>query len=118
MILDLTVRRTRQIIDSINERRRLHKFERETVTEWQTKTLAAFIANTIPVPKGKVNRLAKEVDNISLVNEKDLKKYAGSPAPETDPEVFVEEGSQVAEERNSRGSWEALHQGFREVPQL
>jgi hypothetical protein len=117
MILDITVRRLRQILETIKERHRVRKLERDMVTEWQTKTLAGFIANTIPVPKGKSNKLAKEVDNIRLVNQEDLKRAAGPQGQEADPEVFVEEGSQVAEERNSRGSWEAIHQGFREVPQ-
>jgi hypothetical protein len=117
IIMDLTVRRTVQILKSIQERRKVAKLERDLAIEWQTKVLAGFIAGTVPVEKGKKNPLAAEVRNIRLVSDQIKEEFAGPEKPEADPEVFVEEGSQVAAERNKVGSWERLHQGFREVPQ-
>jgi len=116
-ILDLTLRRVVQILAAIKERHRVIRLERHAVIEWQTKTLASFIANTVPVAKGKTNKLVAEVRNIKLVNEDDREKFSNKPAPDADPEVFVEEGSQVAVDRNKPGSWERLHRGFREVPE-
>lgn len=34
--------------------------------EWQTKTLASFVAATVPTEKGKKNELLKEASKISL----------------------------------------------------
>ena len=115
--MELTVRRTVQILDAIKERHRLRRLERHSVTEWQTKVLAGFIANTVPSKKGRKNPLLAEVSNIKLVSDEDRAEFTSEPAPEADPEVFVEEGSQVAADRNKAGSWERLHHGFREVPQ-
>lgn len=111
----------RQIVKSIEHRTKLTYLRSDMVVEWQTKTLANFIANTIKVPPGRTNQLVKAVDRIKLV---DIKEVDGSipytPEQVTqqadDPEVFVEQGSQVAEERNGVGSYEKLMRGFREAP--
>lgn len=116
VVMDLTVRRVVQILASIRERHRVLRLERHAVTEWQTKVLAGFIANTVPIPKGKKNPLVAEVSKIKLVSDDDRAEFASGPKPEADPEVFVEEGSQVAADRNRAGSWERLHRGFREIP--
>lgn len=115
-ILDLTVRRIIQILESVKERHRVLRLERNVVTEWQTKVLAGFIANTVPTAKGKKNPLVAEVSKIKLVSDKDRTDFSSGPKPEADPEVFVEEGSQVAADRNKVGSWERLHRGFKETP--
>jgi hypothetical protein len=78
--------------------------------------LAGFIANTVPTSKGKKNPLVAEVSKIKLVSDEDRAEFSSGPLPEADPEVFVEEGSQVAADRNKVGSFERLHRGFREIP--
>lgn len=120
--MDLPVCRMRQIVKSIEQRTKLQKARDDMVVEWQTKTLANFIANTVKVPKGKQNPLVKAVESIRLVDMKELEDGTIPYTPEQidpadDPAVYVEQGSQVAEQRNSPGSFERLLNGFREAPQ-
>jgi hypothetical protein len=106
----------RQIVKDIESRQKAQRLRRELVVEWQTKTLASFIANTVQV-KGS-NPLLKAVDKVRLVDKKELEGMTqqSGPKPEDDPEIYVEQGSQIAESRNKPGSFEALLQGFRETP--
>jgi hypothetical protein len=62
------------------------------------------------VPKGKSNPLLKAVDKIKLTEQ----KTETESAAEADPSVFVEEGSQTAQ--NAVGSFERMLHGLREVP--
>lgn len=107
-IFDLPICRLRQIIKTVEERRKAQQKVKNALLEWQTKTLAMFVAHTVQVPKGKSNPLLKAVDKISL--NKDEKR--DNSAVEADPEVFVEEGSQTAQ--NHIGSFERVLGGFKE----
>ena len=104
-VLDLPVCRLRQITANIEFRRKNERLHRNTITEWQTRTLASFIAATVDT-QGKRNPLAEEADKIRLRVE-DKKGKADSDVP---MEVFLEQGSQVAE--NPAGSFERLARGF------
>lgn len=52
-ILDLTLTRMRQITTAIQQRHYLRHRQSRLVTSWQTRTLAQFIALTIPTEGGK-----------------------------------------------------------------
>lgn len=102
----MAVCRLRQAVANIEARRKGERQYRNIIAEWQTRTIAQFIAATVPVEKGKRNTLAEEAEKIRLRLE-DEKGTSESDAP---PEVFVEEGSQVA--KNAAGSYERLMAGF------
>lgn len=55
-ILDLTLARLRQITTAIQQRRYLEHRQERLIASWQTRTLAQFVALTIPV-EGKNNPL-------------------------------------------------------------
>ena len=95
----------RQITANIEERLRDTRLREASLIEWQTKVLAKFIAATVPT-EGKKNPLADAADKIRLRMETE-DGISESDAP---PEVFVERGSQVAE--NKAGSYESLLSGF------
>lgn len=42
--------------------------EQAILVEWSTKTLAQFIAATVPTAKGKTNKLLKSAQGIALVS--------------------------------------------------
>lgn len=106
-ILDLYVCRLRQIVSAVELRIKQRELKRDLVTEWQTKTLASFIAGTVKVPKGKNNPLAKAVDKIRLVDDRDM--------PE-EPEVD-REGPRDNRASNPVGTFEQLSRGFKPRPQ-
>ncbi len=96
----------RQKIAVIEDRRKQERLYTKTIAEWQTRTLAQFIAATVPMEKGKPNKLAEAAEKIRLRLEDD----DGQADDDTPLEVFIEEGSKVAE--NSAGSYERLMGGF------
>lgn len=101
------MRRLRQITAVIEQRQKAQRLHRGALIEWQTKTLASFIAATVPVEKGKGgNPLAKAAEKVRLRLEDD-EGVADNDVP---MEVWLEEGSQTAE--NSEGSFEQLMRGF------
>jgi hypothetical protein len=102
----MPVCRFRQIVANIESRQKTRRLYDNTITEWQVRTLAQVIAATVPVEKGKKNSLADAAAKIRLRLEDDGGK-AENDAP---PEVFIEQGSQVAE--NAPGSYERLLAGF------
>lgn len=109
-ILDMAICRLRQVVANIEARLKASRLREQTIAEWQTKTLAQFIAATVATDKGKKNPLAEEAAKIRLRLEGDDGK-ADSDVP---MEKYIEEGSQVAE--NVEGSYERLMQGFGGFP--
>ena len=75
------------------------------LVEWETKTLAIFIAGTVQVDKGKSNPLLKAAEKIKLPMNFDDEESEEDAAAE-DPDVFVEQGSQKVKARP--GSFEAF----------
>lgn len=100
-ILDLNICRIRQIVKAIETRLKARELKRDLVAEWQTKTLAGFIAGTVKVPKGKTNPLAKAVDKIKLVRDEDMPDEEENRAPQANP----------------AGTFEQLSHGFKGRPQ-
>lgn len=96
----------RQKIAVIEDRRKQERLYTKTIAEWQTRTLAQFIAATVPTDKGKTNKLAQAAEKIRLRLEDD----EGAADDDTPMDVFIEEGSKVAE--NPTGSFERLTSGF------
>lgn len=98
----------RQKIANIEQRLKAERLSRNTITEWQTRTLAQFIAATVPVEKGKRNPLADEAAKISLrVEDKQ-----GKADDDRSIEEVIEKGSQTASNKNLPGSYERLMAGF------
>lgn len=108
--MDLPLCRMRQIVEAIKLRLKDSDLRERKLLEWQTKTLAGIIAATVQVPKGKQNPLFAEVEKITLTTKEENPAEAHTP-PETDPSVFVEQGSTVAADRNRVGSFERLTRG-------
>lgn len=111
-ILDLPVCRARQIAAVIEQRQRAVFQQQANLTEWSTRVLAEFIAATVPVSKGKSSDLLKSAQKLRLTFVGDDSSREDSGPPAVGPEVFVEEGSQIATERNRAGSFEALMHGM------
>lgn len=85
------------------------------VAEWQTKQICWFIGSA--VVGVKQNKLPDLASKIKLVPDKDRNDVGVTEADRTaDPAVFVEEGSQIAADRNKQGSMERLLVGLREMP--
>lgn len=110
VVLDLPVCRLRQIIANIEARKKATRQHHTTITEWQTRTLAQFIAATIPVEKGKKNPVADAAAKLSLRIEDET----GNSDDDTPMEKYLEEGSQTAD--NGTGSFERLTAGFGGAP--
>lgn len=105
-VMETAVCRLRQIVANIESRQKGERQYQQTITEWQTKTLAAFIAASVPMEKkGQKNPLLDEAMRISLTFEGDEALVKDVP-----PEVYVEQGSQVAQNKN--GSYERLKAVF------
>lgn len=104
--MDLPVCRLRQIVANIDDRKKSERLYASTIAEWQTRTLAQFIAATVPLEKGQKNPLADEAAKIRLRLENDKGK-ADNDVP---IEEIIEKGSQVAQ--NQPGSFERLMGGF------
>lgn len=102
---------------TIGYRKRDEFRQRAVVVEWQTRTLAAFIAATVPVEKGKKNPLASEAAKIRIpmLGDDSEADTEDEVEADTSPENFdfIESGSKVAESRNSAGSFERLRSGVR-----
>lgn len=101
----------RQKIANIELRLKEQRLYRQTIAEWQTRTLAQFIAATIPMTKkGQKNPLADEAAKVSLNMEDDK----GKSDKDVPMETYIEKGSQVAQ--NVPGSFERLVAGFGGLP--
>lgn len=97
----------------VEERKRQERRYSEQIAEWQTRTLAQFIAATVPGDgKSKKNPLAEEAAKIRLDWGSGSKSESGGSS-EDDLADIIENGSKVAMERNQRGSYERLMRGFR-----
>jgi hypothetical protein len=104
------------MIRTIEFRRREEFKNRALLMEWQTRTLASFIAGTVPVEKGKKNPLAAAVSEIRIPllgedSEADNNEEAEADVSPENQFDFIESGSKVAEARNARGSFERLRAG-------
>lgn len=99
----------RQQVATIESRRKSERLLQQTIAEWQTRTLAQFIALTVPMEKkGQKNPLLEEANKIRLrLDGEDEEEESKKDVP---MEVFIEEGSQVAQNKN--GSFEALTRAF------
>lgn len=98
-ILDIPVRRLRQIVVSIETRRFIEDLKFKRIAAWQTRTLAVFISSTIEVEKGKENTLLTAAQRIALDEGelKDLTVDIPKEEPPSEPAV---------------GSYERLMRGF------
>ncbi len=96
----------RQKIANIENRLKATRLHNKTIAEWQTRTLAQFIAATVPTERGKRNTLAEAAEKIRLRMEDD----DGVADDDRPIEQVIEQGSQVAQ--NSHGSYERLMGGF------
>ncbi len=108
VVLELPIARLRQIVANIEDRVSAERKLQATFFEWQTKTLASFIAATVPTEKGKPNGLLKEAEKISLNLDGEAETLEKQVI--NDPSVFVEQGSQSVS--NRVGSYERLMGGF------
>lgn len=106
-VLNLHLCRALQIMEVIERRKKDERLHNQTITEWQTRSLAVFIAASSMSPSKK---LIAEAQKLSL----DLEDSKGKSDKHTPPEVFVEQGSQVA--LNAPGSYERLVAGFGGLP--
>lgn len=133
MVLDLSIARLRQIVANIKQRKREELDQRAFFVEWQTKTLAGFIAATTGREGAGLQKEAAKIDLLGLLQESlgAKKSESGSSMPEVirggtdtggkeapgaaEDELpdFVKNGSAVAMRRNQSGSAEALLGGFR-----
>lgn len=102
----------RQQVANIELRRKAERLRQQTIAEWQTRTLATFIAATVPMEKkGQKNPLLDEAQKVRLRMDGDEEEDRRSSA-DVPPEVFIEQGSQVAQDRNGNGSYERLRRAF------
>lgn len=65
-ILDLTLTRMRQIVAAIQRRQYLKSYASRTSLAWQTRTLAQFIALTVPIGESKTHPLYDLASKIDL----------------------------------------------------
>lgn len=105
-VLEMPVCTLRQKIANIEDRLKYDRLHTQTIAEWQTRTIAQFIAASVPLEKGQKNPLIPAADKIRLRMEDE----SGESPSDVPPEVFIEKGSQVAE--NAPGSFERLMGGF------
>jgi hypothetical protein len=107
--METAVCRLRQMVANIEARRKAARQHQQTIAEWQTRTLATFIAATVPQEKkGAKNPLLEEAQKVRLQMEGE--ESEDDKAKDVPPEVFIEQGSQVAQNRN--GSYERLRRAF------
>lgn len=87
----------------------------DIVTEWQTKTIASFIAGTVRMEKGQENPLLKAVEQIKLVNQDRTGRPENRQAASSEMslEEIMEKGSPTAADQNGIGSFERALRGFR-----
>lgn len=112
-VLDEPVRRIRLMVANIDVRVRARQKREEDIIDAQTRMLAQFIAATVKVPKGKKNTLMEDAKNLTLFKKQensDPDNRAEDVTGANNPEVFVEQGSQTAS--NKEGSFEALTRGL------
>jgi len=106
-ISEISVARARQILATIELRIKASFAQRASLTEWSTKRIVEFIAATVPTQQGKTNKLLDYAQKVSLGL---FKEDSQKEEEEVPPEVFIEKGSQKAE--NSPGSFEGLIRGL------
>lgn len=67
VVLDMSFGQIRQSVAAISLRRYRDRLYQESLLEWQTQTIARFIAATVPVErKGEVSPLMGEADRVSI----------------------------------------------------
>lgn len=109
VLLDMPLRRLRQCVAAINERMKLIDERRRRMVEWQTRSLASFIAATIPAgKKGEKNPLLEAAHNLSMTGNPDIPTET---VDEFDP-ANHEAAVRRAAGRNPRGSFERLMKGM------
>lgn len=107
--------RLRQIVEDITKRRKRQTVADRLVVEWQTRQIAWFIGSSVVgVKNNKLPGLAQKIKLVPQDDRDDVKVRETDPSD--DPDVYVEQGSQVAADRNRAGSMESLLRGLREVP--
>lgn len=106
-ILDIPICRARQIAANIEARRKDEFRQQALLVEWSTRSIVQYVAATVPTAKGKSNELLKSASKLRLLLKGEDDSSPES-SPELAPEEFVEDGSQVATERNRAGSFETL----------
>lgn len=81
-ILDLSFSRIKQISAAIMLRRARERVYRESLADWQTRTLAGMIAATVPVEKkGGTHPLQDAVSGISIFARADASPSTARPEP-------------------------------------
>lgn len=111
-VLDLPICSLRQMAETIKVRVKANRQHAESLIEWQTRVLAQFMAGAAPSPE-QSKALSKAADKISIKGgEADTVGERVKPGEASDPDVYVEQGSQVAADRNGVGSYERLSGRF------
>jgi hypothetical protein len=109
VVLDTPVCRLRQIVANIEDRLKAHRLRQEQIEEWHVRSLAqVIVSSSMADPKSK-KALMGEVSKLSLQMTSADSDKPTSPA-DVPPEVFIEQGSQVAD--NPNGSIERHRQAF------
>lgn len=109
-MLGLSIARVLQITEAIGSRRKQEFLAAARISEWQTRTLAQFVAAA--AGKG-AEGLQKQAAKVSMDLDGDSSKVDtadGAPRAD-DPAVYVEQGSQTAQ--NPESSLAGLTRGFR-----
>jgi hypothetical protein len=100
----------RQTLASIEARLKDEWLRQERIEEWHVKTLAqAIVSTSMADPKSKKQMLA-EVAKLKIGMSEALGEEQSEAKKEVPLEVFIEQGSQVAD--NGAGSYEQLRQMF------
>lgn len=130
-MLDLSIARLRQILANISQRKRNELEQKAFFIEWQTKTLAGFVAATVGKEGKGLQKEASKINLLKLLRDafsedgstdldsmREADTEPGSteaPGAAVDAELpaWVREGSAVALSRNRAGTAEALMGGIR-----
>lgn len=108
MVLDLTLRRLRQITTAIRLRQEVRAKRDRRLVAWHARSVARFIAMSVPLGEGEKNPLFPLLTTVVLDDEERaeleyaMNVTAAKPATET------------AVEQNSSGTFEKLMGGFRQ----
>lgn len=117
MIMELPICRVRQIVAAVTERRSTLLARERVHLEWQTKSLCAFIAQTVQSPRA-AKSLLREVDRLTLFPGAE-KRAAPVPSLPVSGEVDVVRAGSDAAVSSAHpvsappGSYERLMAGFR-----
>lgn len=94
----------RQKLAVLQHRQKQNRLHSQTIAEWQARTIAQFVASTVPANQGG-KQIAAQAAKVKLRMEDE----SGAAEDDRPLEQVIEEGS-VAE--NRLGSYEALSAGF------